>query len=82
MLPREQRDLFHNGWYTDLWCRGMSPDPLDDCWKWDPLLPEIPEQEFIRNTEFLTSSRTTIQMKRIAAFRPCHDFGIVCRTAA
>ena len=53
MLPREQRDLFHNGWYTDLWCRGISPDPLDDCWKWDPLLPEIPEQEFIAPPNFL-----------------------------
>jgi hypothetical protein len=47
MLPHEQRDLFHNGWCTDLWCRDMAVDPLDQCWKWDPPLREIPPPQFI-----------------------------------
>ena len=47
MLPSEQRALFHNGWQTDLWCRGMAPDPLEDCWEWDPPLPELTAEQFI-----------------------------------
>ncbi len=47
MLPQEQRDMFHNCWKKELWCRGMAADPLDKFWRWDPPLNTVPEDKFI-----------------------------------
>jgi hypothetical protein len=74
MLPSEQRALFHDGWCTDLWCRGMAPDPLDDYWKWDPLLPDMTEQEFIERhgiTHVVTYDNTENTNCTIQSLQSC-----------
>jgi hypothetical protein len=48
MLPQEQRDMFHNCWRNELWCRGMAADPLDECWEWDPAAIDVPEEQFLK----------------------------------
>ncbi|HTQ38083.1 MAG TPA: hypothetical protein VMJ32_03595 [Pirellulales bacterium] len=48
MLPYEQRNLCEYCWCLEKWCRGMAPDPLDIVWKWDPPIPDVPEDQFVR----------------------------------
>ena len=47
MLPQEQKDMFHYCWRQEKWCTGMTADPLDHLWKWDPPLTAVSERQFI-----------------------------------
>jgi hypothetical protein len=48
MLPQEQREMFHDCWRNEIWCRGMAADPLDECWRWDPPTPSIDQAQFMQ----------------------------------
>jgi hypothetical protein len=47
MLPQEQKDMFHYCWRREKWCAGLTADPLDHFWKWDPPLTAVSENQFV-----------------------------------
>jgi hypothetical protein len=72
MLPGEQRDMFHECWRRESWCQGMTADPLDAYWKWDPSMPNISEEQFIadrRVTYVVTFDETDVKKNSIQALR-------------
>jgi len=72
MLPAEQRDMFHECWRREKWCQGMTADPLDQYWKWDPSLPNISQPQFIadhRVTYVVTFDESDITKNSIQSLR-------------
>ena len=47
MMPQDQRDMFHECWWRESWCKGMAADPLEHYWKWDLPRYAVPQEQFI-----------------------------------
>jgi hypothetical protein len=72
MLPQEQQNMNQNCWLLEEWCQGMTADPLDAFWKWDPPLRDVSEENFIADhhiTHVVTFDHTNLAIIGIRPLR-------------